>query len=140
MVDRHTTGHMEAFGNVAPAPMDKSTTGGDFPVSVGNWITLGLSSARFVEPSAYRVRHCVQAGIADAFTVDAGHVIANMAHDVIDRNLILAFAAHVLKCVAQRVETDISAMQLELLQQHSHLFGEGTRVTSSPSSSGSRPA
>ena len=62
-------------------------------------------TARLLEqPLPHVVRHRLQPLIADLLPVDAGHVRAFVAHDVVDGRLVLRLVGHGAEDVAQRVE------------------------------------
>src|SRR5215472_7150160 len=79
-------------------------TGRSFPAA------LFYGSGRFLgkQPAAYMFGDRLQTFVADSLAVHRCHIIAGVAHDVINDHLILGLAADCLEGVAQSIKVPFS--------------------------------
>ena len=86
-------------------------------------ILLGLGLSK--QPRSYGIRRVYQSFVADAFAIVRCHCRINVTHDMTDRHLIAALTSNRLECVANRIEPQSRAMQLERVEKLAKFLSDG---------------
>jgi len=68
------------------------------------------------QPTVDRVGHPLEPLIADPFAVEACHVVAGVAHDVVDGYLVAGFPTDGLERMPEGVEAQLVSLQPKALQ------------------------